>query len=105
MGKGPKGGIGYAEEGEQDQNYLTQLVLKTWGRTAWKIIIFRLIVSRSDLFPKMQGKMTVKMAANVQSRREHVQAQACTATNTSHWNNKETKKLVWIKGPQTVMRT
>lgn len=53
----------------------------------------------------MQGKMTVKMAANVQSRREHVQAQACTVTNTSHWNNKETKKLVWIKGPQTVMRT
>ena len=31
MGKGPKGGIWYAGEGEQDQNYLTQLVLRTRG--------------------------------------------------------------------------
>lgn len=31
MGKGPKGGISYAGEGEQDQNYLAQLILQTWG--------------------------------------------------------------------------
>lgn len=30
MGKGPKGGIWYAGKGEQEQNYLTQLVLYNW---------------------------------------------------------------------------
>lgn len=36
MGKGPEGGIWYAGEGEQDQNYLTQLVLQTWEENSFK---------------------------------------------------------------------
>lgn len=36
MGRGPKGGIWYAGEGEQDQNYLTQLVLQASEENSMK---------------------------------------------------------------------
>lgn len=41
MGKGPKGSIWYAGEGEQDQNYLTQLVLQTWEESSIKANYFQ----------------------------------------------------------------
>lgn len=85
-GEGPKGGIWYAEDGVEDQNYLTQLVLHTGGgkKNEQKIIIFELSVCRGDSLSETERKNDSlwKNVANMQSRWEHLWLLApCISTN------------------------
>lgn len=94
MGKGPKGGIWYAGEGEQDRNYLTQLVLQTWEENNVQANYFQANRQSQWFIPQNTTErwhsQTLKLVQNVQ-RREHVRLKLVITHNTLHYDNKQTR--------------
>lgn len=93
MGKRPKGGIWYAEEGEEEQKHLTQLVLQSCEESGFKANYFQ--ANRQWFTSKNTMKNDTGGAGEVWMCREEKALVTTTGSNIQRWGNKAL--TIWRK--------